>query len=119
MSLSAEDETSVMDIKRPASSGAGSSRAAWIAYALAVEDANVTLVDVIKRQRRVIAELESEKEQRRPTGSRNRLPGEKVSRIRQAIRDGGSTRFVASQFGVSAMTVSRIANRMKAADPSR
>ena len=121
MNVSADDETSVVDITPPASSGHGSSRTAWIAYAEAVAVANAGLTAVIKRQRRVISflnasisELEIEKEQRKPKGSRERLPSEKVSRIMHAIQDGGSTRFIASQFGVSAMTVSRISKRMKA-----
>ena len=121
MELWAEDGTSPATRKRPPATGPGSGKDAWISYALYCEEANFNLQDIIERQREVIAVLnanvsahERDAAARKPPGSRQRLPHGTMVKIMNAIREGQSTRSVATACGVSAMTVSRIGRRMKA-----
>ena len=109
-----------MPFKMPPSSGPGSGKTAWKAWALHLRDANHGLCDVIDRQTATINELKGEvallrqeAADRKPDGSRERIPEEKRLRIEAEVSRGMSTRHVASVFGVSAMTVSRIAKRAK------
>ena len=106
--------------KMPPWSGPGSGKAAWKEWALHLAEANNGLSDVIKSQSATIAYLNGEvallrqeAAARKPTGSRKRLSDDKVARIEAEIAEGMSARHIASRFGVSAMTVSRIARRMR------
>ena len=75
---------------------------------------------LIAERDRQIRDLEAENEllrrriaERKPPGGRKPTPAETVSRIERAIEAGDTTRHIARQLGVSAMTISRIAARMR------
>jgi DNA invertase Pin-like site-specific DNA recombinase len=110
-----------IDLQVPPASGPGSGKDAWMALAWLAVNANRQLRLAIEMQRQTIRELEGEvallREQiatRKPKGGRDRIADETVSRIEWALDAGQSTRKIARQFGVSAMTVTRIKKRMVA-----
>ena len=101
--------------------GPGSGKDAWREFAWKAAAVNSDLRALIERQQQTIRELRADNDllrqqiaKRRPPGGREPTPIETVSRIERAIAAGGTTRHIARQFGVSAMTVSRIAARMRA-----
>jgi len=105
----------------PPSRGPGSGKAAWVDYALHVHQNSVTLWGIIDDQSATIRELQAEvallREQiaeRKPKGGRPRTDDEKVARIEADLAAGYSRRQVASRCGVSAMTVTRVAQRVAA-----
>lgn len=116
-------ETIITSIKRPARQGPGSGKEAWIRYADAVSDANVSAFDLIEKQSATIRELQAEIEllrgqiaSRKPKGGRPRTDDKTVARIEAALAGGLSQRRVARLCGVSAMTVSRVAARVAVRD---
>ena len=109
--------------KFPPSRGPGSGKAAWVAEAMSLQAANESLAEVIEGQAGLIRELQAEVEllrrqiaERKPRGGRARVDDDRVSRIERALEQGGRVRHVAKAFGVSPMTVSRIAARKRARD---
>jgi len=110
-------------IKTPPWRGPGSGKVAWQQYAVELAQSNHSLGNLIDQQSAVIKELQGEIEllrqqidRRKPPGSRERTPDDKVARIESEIRKGQSTREIARRFHVSAMTVSRIGKRMRQRD---
>jgi hypothetical protein len=107
-------------IPRPRSQGPGSGKAAWVAYALAVADANRALRELIEEQSAAIRALKGEvallKRQiaaRRPKGGRAPLPEATVARVEEEIARGGTDRGIAGRYKVSHMSVFRIRQRMR------
>ena len=107
-------------IPRPRSHGPGSGKATWVAYALAVADANHTLRELIEGQSAAIRALKGEVEllkrqitARRPKGGRAPLPEATVARVEEEIARGGTDRGIAARYGLSHMSVYRIRNRMR------
>lgn len=114
------DQVYVQEVRIPPATGPGSGKDAWRALALNMMGANDRLSSVINEQAEALRDLKAEVEllrrqiaTRRPPGGREPLPDDKVARIEAAIRTGESTRSIARGFKVSAMTVSRIARRMR------
>jgi hypothetical protein len=104
----------------PATTGRGSSKDAWITYAMQMRDNCVTLWSIIDRQSETIRQLNAEIDllrdqiaKRKPKGGRPRTPDTKVAAIEADIVAGYSRRQAASRNGVTAMTVTRIAKRMQ------
>ena len=115
------DTVETQSLRLPPSSGPGSGKDAWMAVARDVLDANENLARIMEEQRKTIRDLEAEigllREQiskRKPKGGRSRITDDRVNRIERALEAGQKTRAIATQFGVSAMTVSRIGQRMRA-----
>jgi len=105
----------------PPDHGPGSSKAEWRAFAYEVLELVSEVNGALDHQAKEIAYLKGEIAllqkriaERKPKGARESLPAETVRRIEAALVRGESTRFIASQFGVSAMTASRIKKRMEA-----
>lgn len=105
----------------PPSHGPGSSKAEWRAFAFelcdlianvnALNDARDNEISYLKGELELMRQRIAE---RKPKGAREAVPAETVRRIEAALQRGESTRFIAQQYGVSAMTASRIKRRMKA-----
>lgn len=117
------DQVHTHEARIPPATGPGSGKDAWRALALKAIDANDRLSTVIDEQSQALrdarADIELLRRQiatRRPPGCRDPLPDDKVARIESAIRTGESTRSIARGYGVSAMTVSRVAKRMRTRD---
>lgn len=104
----------------PPDHGPGSSKAEWRAFAYEVVELAAGMSRINDERDNEIAYLKGELEllrkqvaERKPKGAREAVPADKVRRIEAALQRGESTRFIAQQFGVSAMTASRIKKRMK------
>lgn len=113
------DGANVVQMKRPAWRGPGSGKDAWISYASALEDANLFAFGMVDKQSAIIQELQAEiallREQiasRKPKGGRPKTDDKTTARIEAALAGGMSQRKVAKLYGVSAMTVSRVARRV-------
>lgn len=113
-------EVTTTTIRRPPSRGPGSGKEAWVAYALDRAETCATLWQIVDDQSAVIRDLEAEirllREQvaARKPGGRPRLDDRRVAEVERDLAAGYSTRQIASRCAVSAMTVSRIAARMRA-----
>lgn len=99
--------------------GPGSGKDAWIAYARDQAENGVKLWVMIDEQSAVIRELQGEVEllrrqiaERKPKGGRPKTDDKTTARIEAALAGGMSQRKVAKLCGVSAMTVSRVAQRV-------
>ena len=114
------EEAGLEKITAPRMTGPGSGKAAWVAFAREVLDANIGLSDLIDRQSATIRELKAEvallKRQiasRKPKGGRPPLDGAKAAAIEADLRSGAwSKRGIAARHHVSPTTVKRIADRM-------
>lgn len=118
-----DEWTGSVQVRVPPASGPGSGKEAWRALALRAIEANEGLMLTVQEQAAALRELKAEVAllrrqiaSRRPPGGRDPLPDVKVARIENAIRAGESTRSIARGFKVSAMTVSRVARRMRERD---
>ncbi|MCF3932965.1 hypothetical protein L1787_05995 [Acuticoccus sp. M5D2P5] len=107
-------------VNHPPASGRGSSKEAWKAYTTELVDAAADLLDLlaqkevtISKQAAEIARLQKQILARKPRGGRPKTASETTDRIERAISEGRSTRDIAKFYGVSAMTVSRIGQRMR------
>lgn len=105
----------------PPDHGPRSSRTEWKAFAYELVELIRHLNGNIDERNNELAYLRGEVEllrkqvaERKPAGARDVVPAATVKRIEAALQRGESTRFIAKQFGVSAMTASRIKKRMKA-----
>lgn len=105
----------------PPSHGPGSGKAAWVDAALHLNDQAATMWSIIDDQSATIRELQAEVEllreqiaKRKPKGGRPPTDDKKVASIEADLARGYSRRQVASRCGVSAMTVTRIAQRIEA-----
>ncbi|UOM34865.1 helix-turn-helix domain-containing protein [Acuticoccus sp. I52.16.1] len=114
-------DTHVTMLSRPPSSGPGSGKDAWRAYAVAMSDGNEYLWSLLEHQSAAIRELTAEVEllrtqiaTRKPKGGRPRTPDQTVRRIEASLAEGLSVREAAARHGVSPMTVARIGQRAKA-----
>ena len=115
------DNVTVTTIQQPPSRGPGSKKAAWVDYALSQSANSAALWGIIDEQSATIRELQAEVEllreqiaKRKPKGGRPRTDDKKVARVEADLAAGYSRRQIASRCGVSAMTVTRIANRVSA-----
>lgn len=113
------DVTAARDL--PPSRGPGSGKAAWVDYALHLHSNTATMWSIIDDQSATIRELQAEVEllreqiaKRKPKGGRPPTDDKKVASIEADLARGYSRRQVASRCGVSAMTVTRIAQRIEA-----
>lgn len=104
----------------PPESGPGSSKAEWRKFAFELVELITNINAVLDARNNEVAYLTGEIEllrkqvaERKPKGAREAVPADKVRRIEAALQRGESTRFIAQQFNVSAMTASRIRRRMK------
>lgn len=114
------DSYTVTTITAPPSQGPGSGKPAWVAYALERAETCATLWGVVDDQTATIKELRAEIEllrhqiaTRKPKGGRPRIVDQKVNQIEADLAAGLSKRSIASRHRVSAMTVVRVAERMK------
>lgn len=114
------DSVRVTTIRTPPSRGPGSGKAAWVAYALERAETCETLWQIVDEQSAAIRDLQAEIEllraqiaERKPKGGRPRLDDRRVAEIERDLAAGYSTRQIASRCSVSAMTVSRVAARMR------
>ena len=117
------DEAKWETFTLPPTQGPGSGKAAWQRAVRDCVEANQSLMRTIGRQSETILQLQAENEMlreqleaRKPAGSRERVPSDKVERIEGALRRGEKQRHIARQMGVSAMTVSRINKQMRERD---
>jgi hypothetical protein len=122
MKIDPSDQINTMKA-RPSLNGSGSGKANWIAYADRLEEANVSLGDLINEQAEVIkdrdaeiARLQKQIATRKPKGGRPRTSQATIDRIEHSLRQGFPMRHIGKQFQVSPMTVSRIKKDMQARD---
>ena len=104
----------------PPSQGAGSGKAAWVAYAIERAETCATLWGIVDDQTATIKELRAEIEllrkqiaTRKPKGGRPPTPDAKVNQIEAELSAGHSKRSIAARHRVSPMTVVRVAKRME------
>src|SRR5215210_1727986 len=104
MKTDPSDTVETTTIHLPPAHGPRSGKAAWMALAHRLLEANESLSVVIAGQRETIRDLEAEvrllREQiatRKPKGGREGVPQETVNQIERAIEAGQSTRAIGAQ----------------------
>ena len=113
------DEVNRVTVERPPSRGPGSGKEAWVRFALDMAESNGTLWEMVDRQSELIRELQAEIgllrnqiAKRKPKGGRPPTPDHKIASIERDLAAGLSRRQIAARNGVSAMTVTRVAQRV-------
>ena len=104
----------------PPRHGPGSGKEAWIQFAKEMMISHQAWQELCKAQSETIADLQAEVRllrdqvaKRKPKGARPALQDDRVAEIERDLAAGYSMRTVAARNAVSAMTVSRIAKRIR------